>query len=1190
MLRPVAAFEVRYLVRNPLFLATFAAFFLASFFDMAIFKLVQEAGGTVLFNSPNAIIKTHLIASLLYLFVGAAFISNALLRDRQTGYAPILLTTRVSKADVLLGRLAGAIVAGAAVLAAVSLGTWLGTLMPFADQAMLGPNRLSGWAFGYLFFAFPNAIIISAILFALTGATRSTAGTFIGVVLLLVFYLVGQRLMENAPDLISLRVLADPFGMSGYMAGARYLTAPELNAGIVPVTPLMIGSRLLWLAIAAVLITMTVRMHRMAEPNVSARRLRKLARASQAPSTRPDRVAEAVLPSATFDRRTARRQFAARVRMDARHVLKSPVFVVLLLIAFAFAIPGLLSASTFAGTPLYPLTSILVPILNASFRTFLVIVAAYFAGELVWRDRERHIDQLIDAAPVPSWSLMLPKFLGLALVLLSTLAVTVLVAMLVQFASGAVPIRPGEYLRWYVLPTGADLLLVAALAIFVQALSPGKYAGWGVMAVYVVLLFVGPAIGLAHPLAFYGQVPGVPLADMTGSGSFGAAAWWVRLFWAAIAGLMLVAAQLLWPRGIAGGMRTKLRLLPRRWTGPARAMTLSLLGMAGLSGAWIFYNGHILNRYETTAQSEDYLADYERRYLRYASRPQPVVTHLALSVDLFPDQPRADVGGTLRFENKSGQPIRDLHVRVANAGLELLAADVAGARLVHDDRRFGYRIFRFDRPMLPDATGTLTFRGRRGRAGFVLSGQERALVENGTVLDAFDLIPRIGMHDSGLLTDPAARKRQGLDPARPLPALESRRAVDTLMSDNGWITADLTVSTAADQTPVAPGRRVWDRKAHGRRVARFVSDVPTFNDVSFHSGRFALASLMHGGVKFAVYHHPEHRWNVRRMLDAMTRSVDYYRSAFGPYQFDRLQIVENPYGEGAHAYPHTLSMGEAGGFAMDLRDPSQLDIATMLVAHETAHQWWGHQLRGTRMEGTALLIETLAQYSALMVLEKTKGPDQVQRFLRFQRDRYLAGRRAQVGAEPPLVRVAPGDNHITYGKGALAMYLLRQQMGEAVVNRALRGLLARHRFSVPPYPRSLDLVAALRAEAQLPQQQELITDVFERVTLYDFKIDGVTSARRPDGQWTTVVTVKAAKAFVGGDGIARTAPLDAIVPIALLSMHPEEAVARSAVLRQSTQRLRSGEQKVRFVTARRPAYVAVDPSAFMSTGRSTTIC
>ncbi|HLM74430.1 MAG TPA: hypothetical protein VK459_17110, partial [Polyangiaceae bacterium] len=246
MLGKIAAFEFRYQIKSPLFSAAATLLFLAAFGDMAGFKIIKVGGGNVLFNSPHAIIVSHLIVSLVFLFVGAAFVSNVIVRDDQTGFGPIIRSTRISKADYLFGRFLGAFAVGALVMATVPLGAWLGTLMPFANQEMLGPNRLYAFAYGYGLFALPNALIISAILFALATATRSTAGTFIGVVGLLFLYLFSQRLMEAQPQLLNLRVLADPFGMSTYMASSRYFTAAELNAGLVPVTDRMLQSRLLW--------------------------------------------------------------------------------------------------------------------------------------------------------------------------------------------------------------------------------------------------------------------------------------------------------------------------------------------------------------------------------------------------------------------------------------------------------------------------------------------------------------------------------------------------------------------------------------------------------------------------------------------------------------------------------------------------------------------------------------------------------------------------------------------------------------------------------------------------------------------------------------------------------------------------------------------------------------------------------
>jgi ABC-2 type transport system permease protein len=1184
MLGNIAAFEFRYQIKSPLFIAAAALLFLAAFADMAVFKLVTPGGGNVLFNSPHAIIVTHLGVSLLFLFLGAAFVSNVIVRDDQTAFGPLVRSTRITKFDYLFGRFLGAFAVGALLLTTVTLGAWLGTLMPFANQEMLGPNRLSGFAYGYGLFALPNALIISAILFALATATRSTAGTFIGVVGLLVLYLVGQRLMEGETQLLNFRVLADPFGMSAYMAASRYFTVAELNAGAVPVTDLLVQSRLLWVGISIALLALTYRLFRFSDRGMSRRQQRKLRGQAgmEAPSSAAGPGAPFTrLPEPRFDSRTVLAQFIARTGMEARYILKSPAFLILLIMAFAFTLPGLLTASGFLDGALYPLTSVSVPIIEASFDTILIIIAIFYGGELVWRERERKIHEIIDATPLPAWALMLPKMFGLALVLFTTLLVGMAVGVLVQLLDGAVDLGLREYLLWYLVPGGVDAVLIAALAVFVAALSPNKYAGWGVMLLYILLLFFGPSLGLEYPLFLYGNVPAVPLSDMTYTGYFWTAAWWFRLFWAATAALLLVAAHLLWPRGTEHRLKPRLQQIPARLTGRTGLVTVAALTLFVVSGSGIVYNTLILNDFRDPGDTQQYLAEYEKRYFRYARLPQPVVRHVELDVALYPDNTRAEVHGRYRLVNETESPIERVHVRLMNRDLDLVDLDFPAARLERNDEEFGYRIYRLDVPMRSGEARSFAFRTRREQVGFRASGTETGIAPNGTDLNTLQLTPRIGMSDVGLIEEPAARRRHGLSDQRPFPRLDDLAAAKmTPSGDASWTTADITISTTADQIPIAPGRRVSERFQNGRRIARFVSDAPIKNHFSIQSGRYAVRRQTHRGVEHSIYFHPDHHWNVDRMMTAMRASIDYYSEVYGPYQFDQARIIERPGGGGGHAYPNTIAVGETV-FAMDLRDPDAFDAVSMLTAHELAHQWWGHQVLGARMQGASLLYETLAQYSALMVMKRLHGDDKIRPFLIFQLDRYLSGRRTQVLAEEPLVSVEISQQHVAYGKGALAFYLLQRRMGEEAVNRALRRFVERYRFTVAPYPRSVDLIALLREEAKTPEHQALITDLFERITIYDLKVQEPKAVMRAGGRWEVTVPVEAKKFYAGGKGEQKEAPFDDAIEIGLFTAEPGAgAFDKKDVIHMRRQKVRSGKQVFRFVTERKPTHAGVDPYNF----------
>jgi aminopeptidase N len=71
---------------------------------------------------------------------------------------------------------------------------------------------------------------------------------------------------------------------------------------------------------------------------------------------------------------------------------------------------------------------------------------------------------------------------------------------------------------------------------------------------------------------------------------------------------------------------------------------------------------------------------------------------------------------------------------------------------------------------------------------------------------------------------------------------------------------------------------------------------------------------------------------------------------------------------------------------------------------------------GGELQGMTVLVETLAQYSALMVMEHLYGPDQIRTFLRFELDRYLRSRGGEPIEELPLERVE-NQPYIHYQKG-----------------------------------------------------------------------------------------------------------------------------------------------------------------------------
>jgi ABC-2 type transport system permease protein len=330
-------------------------------------------------------------------------------------------------------------------------------------------------------------------------------------------------------------------------------------------------------------------------------------------------------------------------------------------------------------------------------------------------------------------------------------------------------------------------------------------------------------------------------------------------------------------------------------------------------------------------------------------------------------------------------------------------------------------------------------------------------------------------------------------------------------------------------------------------------------------------------VDLAVYYAPGHEFNVDRMLAAMAESLTLFSKEFAPYQFRQARIVEFPaYAAFAQSYANTIPFSESIGFVQHWSNPTKIDVATYVTAHEIGHQWWGHQLVPADQQGASMLVETFAQYSALLVMEQHYGKDQVRRFLKYELDRYLRSRGGAVLEELPLARVEDQD-YIYYRKGSVAMYWAKEALGEDVVNRAMRKLLAQYAFKGAPFANTTDFLKLLRAEAG-PANEQVISDLFEKITLLDLKASNATATMLPNGKVEVKFDVEAHKYYADGSGKETEAPMNEPVEVGVFSARPgDKGFDASKVLLLHTVPVHGPPMPVTVVVDGRPAWVGVDP-------------
>jgi aminopeptidase N len=230
---------------------------------------------------------------------------------------------------------------------------------------------------------------------------------------------------------------------------------------------------------------------------------------------------------------------------------------------------------------------------------------------------------------------------------------------------------------------------------------------------------------------------------------------------------------------------------------------------------------------------------------------------------------------------------------------------------------------------------------------------------------------------------------------------------------------------------------------------------------------------------------------------------------------------------------------------------------------------------GADVQGSSMIAESLAQYSALMVMEKEYGAEHLRRFLKYELDSYLGGRGGELIEELPLMRVED-QPYIHYRKGSLVFYRLREEIGEANLNRALAAYIRDKAFQQPPFTTTLELLDYIRAQSP-PEKQKLVDELFAKIVLYDTKVVAAKATPRADGKFAVRIEYEAQK--VEADGLGKEAPLtlDDWMQVAVFARKAGEGEHAERVLYLQPQHITQNKGTVDVVVDAAPFEVGVDP-------------
>ncbi len=1199
----VFRYEFGYQIRRPFLWLIFTILVVLDFLMTRDGSFAEALYSEFLLNSPFGIAKTTVFGGLIWLLSAAAIAGEAAARDVATRMSPLTYTMPMSKAQFLGGRFFAALALNAVLMLAVQIGILLAVYLPGVAPELIGPFRPGAFLTSYLFISLPNVLFGTAIQFSLSLHSGRPVAAYIGSLLLFftAFFIASLLFFKR-----ELGTLIDPVGVRFVWEDlSRLWTTVEKNWRLLALEGPILFNRLLWLSIGLLFGAYAFFRFRFAHISGTERKLKRLPlfkfqklktadpELEYFPgNSRKERNIQSQIPNlqsrqAGVISRTSSdvtlpvRQTLAITWTSFRTLATSWAGLALLIFVPLLSVVIVIDQTSSIGAPLVPQTSRVVAeltgALSAEMSRWVIIPGfiIFFAGELVWKERDAGVSEITDAMPGSEWPPFLGKLLGIGLMLVLFTALLTTSGILAQAMMNYHHFEIGLYMKVMFGLQLPEYLLFTVLALLIHVAADQKYIGHVIaIIVYMFIAVLATMLGMEHNMLIYGAGPSWSYTEMRGFGSSIAPWLWFRLYWTAWAVLLAVITRLLWVRGRERGLRTRISIARRRMNGhTAWIGRVALLCIISL-GSYIFYNTNVLHEYRNRTDISRHRAEYERRYSQYANSLQPDLTATKLKVEIYPNQRTADIAGSYTLINNGAKAIDSIHIAPAMGHVQTKAIsfDRETTLAVNDDR-YRHRIYTLARPLAPGDSLHMNFEVHVGLRGFSHRGADPSIEAGGTYFTAA-WFPAIGYQRERELISTGERREHGL---LPRPVIASLYDVEESepTKRGGGIRFEADVVTDADQVAVTPGRlqRTWTEG--NRRHFHYVTSAPIGNDWSFFSANYTLhenhwADSSSGArVAIQVFHYPTHTGHLERMVRGVRESLRFYTKQFGPYPYDHITVIEHPIGPGTgmHADASLIYHGQGVPFWMP-KNEHLLDFPYAVMAHEMSHQW---SLPYALAEGAPFLSEGLAWYSAIQLVREARGDTQLRQLLSFMRLPYP---HQPIRRGEPLLRAL--DPYMSYRKGPFAMYALSEYVGADRVNSAIRKLIAEHDTAGSSSVTTLDLYRELQAVTP-DSLQYLLHDLFEVNTFWELETKKVTAVKTGANTWQVTLDVKARKVMYDSAGVATEMKMDELIPIGVFGETSEGQDELSAPLYLQKHRIHTGQQTITVTVSGKPALAGIDP-------------
>lgn len=1068
-------------------------------------------------NSPLMIsILIEGTTRFLYFFF-PTIIGAGIYRDFKYKAHHIFFSYPFTKTSYLMGKFWSAFCITLLISAFIGLGMFVATLLPWANQELLGPSLFWNYAQAYVFNIIPNMLLIGAIIFVITTLARSVYAGFAAVIAISIILGMVNSISGDLDNKV-LAALIDPSGIEALQYYTKYWTINEANTQNLPIGKYFILNRAIWTGVALLFLLSLARLFQFSQQPVSFAFWKK-PKGKRLVKNNFGGLFRIRLSKVNYDF-SLKTQWANVwnfMKLDFKYIFKNKVILILLAIGLLNMISIASFGNSMYGTKTFPITANMLRYQLPTFEIFILAITFLGAGLLVHRGQISNMGALVDSTATPNWVFFIAKYLALTFIQIALLMVVVIGGVLIQSFYGYYDFELGLYLRSIFGITLFSYLIWTGLALAVQTIFKNYIIGFFAL---ILFYFFGDkygSFGVEQAIFFFNKLPQVSYSDLNGFDSDLAKYYVYVIYWLLFIGGLSGFTLLFWRRGTFSSLKERFQVARERahkiivWP-----ILLFFTGFIAL-GSYLYYESTIQHPYYSQKDKELQSVEYEKMYKKYENLTLPRIMDVKISLDLYPDTRDFKAEGEFVLKNKNVTAVDSLLIGFNQEMINTIKID--GAEFLSKDTIQGFAFYRFKEPLDSGETTTLHFK-TKNKPNTILRNNSPVL-SNGTFINNFTF-PSLGYDASSEISDTQLREKYQLPPKERMATQDDSVARQNtyIRHDSDWITFEATVSTSKDQIAIAPGYLQKEWTENNRNYFHYdMGDQKILDFYAFNSGTYEVKRDKWKDINIEIYYNKAHPYNIDRMVKGLKRGFDYYTDQYSDYQFNQARIIEFPSNHGtfAQSFANTIPFSESIGFIADVKaEENGVDYPFSVTAHELAHQWWAHQIIGANVQGSTMLSESLAEYSSLKVLEHEYGVGQMRRFLKDALDGYLSNRAYESKKEKPLM-YNENQSYIHYQKGSMVFYALSDYIGENKLNHVLKRFIDKNAFQEAPFTTAGELVADIK-QVTPDTLQYLIKDMFETITLYDNSVEKAEVRELENGKYEVDIQALVSKYRAGEKG------------------------------------------------------------------------